>query len=199
MAPGADLLSGLVRVSADGDRLSAAEVVSMLSLLLVAGHETTVSLIASAVLALLRNPGQLAALRADFGLLPGAVDEFLRFEGPVNLATLRFTTEPVAVGEVLIPARELVMISLLSANRDDARFADPGQLNIAGRPGPHLAFGHGIHACVGAPLARLEAQVALGALLRRFGSLELAAEPETLRWRASTLIRGLHTLPVRLG
>jgi cytochrome P450 len=101
MAPGEDLLSDLVRVSEDGDRLSAAEVVSMASLLLVAGHETTVTLIANAVLALLRNPGQLAALRAAPGLLPGAVEEFLRFEGPVNLAALRFTTDPVAVGEVV--------------------------------------------------------------------------------------------------
>jgi cytochrome P450 len=198
LTPGEDLLSELVQVSDEGDRLSQDEVVSMAFLLLVAGHETTVNLIANAVLALLDNPEQMTALRADPSLLPNAVEEFLRFEGPINIATVRFTTEPVLVGDVEIPADEFVMISLLSANRDAERFADPDRLDITRAPGGHLAFGHGIHYCLGAPLARLEGEIALGRLLDRFPELELDTEPATLEWRISTLIRGLHTLPVRV-
>ncbi|SFQ36486.1 Cytochrome P450 [Amycolatopsis arida] len=197
--PTEDLLSDLVHASDEGDRLSPTELVSMAFLLLVAGHETTVNLIGNAVLALLRHPEQLAALRADPGLMPNAVEEFLRYESPVNIATLRFTTEPVPVGEVTIPPGEFVMISLLSANRDTTRFPGPDRLDVTRQPGGHLAFGHGIHYCVGAPLARLEAEIALTRLLARFPDLALAAEPETLRWRDSTLVRGLATLPVRPG
>ena len=197
--PTEDLLSDLAHVSDDGDRLSHDELVAMAFLLLVAGHETTVNLIGNSVLALLRNPDQLAALRADPGLVPAAVEEFLRFEGPINIATLRFTTEPVRAGDVEIPAGEFVMISLLAANRDGDRFADPDRLDVTRPTGGHLAFGHGIHYCVGAPLARLEAEIALGALLRRFGTWALDSEPESLRWRESTLVHGLETLPVCLA
>ncbi len=116
----------------------------------------------------------------------------------MNIATLRFTTDPVQVGEVEIPADEFVMISLLAANRDGDRFPDPARLDVTRPPGGHLAFGHGIHYCVGAPLARLEGEVAIGGLLERFPRLRLAAEPAELRWRDSTLMRGLETLPVRL-
>ncbi|UBU13549.1 cytochrome P450 family protein [Nonomuraea gerenzanensis] len=194
--PGEDLLSQLVHGCDEGDRLSHDEVVSMAFLLLVAGHETTVNLIANSVLALIADPDQQAALRADPALLPGAVEEFLRFDGPINIATLRFTTEPVRVGDVEIPANEFVFISLLAANRDPDRFPDPDRLDLTRQDGGHLAFGHGIHYCVGAPLARLEAQIAIGRLLDRFTTIEPASP--TLRWRASTLIRGLETLPVRL-
>ncbi|GII59775.1 cytochrome P450 [Planotetraspora thailandica] len=197
-APGDDLLSELVQVSDEGDRLSQDEVVSMAFLLLVAGHETTVNLISNGVLALLDDPGQMAALRADPSLLPNAVEEFLRFDGPINIATVRFTTEPVLVGDVEIPADQFVMISLLSANRDADRFPAPDRLDITRPGGGHLAFGHGIHYCLGAPLARLEAEIALGRLLDRFPALELGAERAGLEWRISTLIRGLHTLPVRV-
>ncbi|GAB3503250.1 cytochrome P450 family protein [Amycolatopsis cihanbeyliensis] len=195
--PDEDLLSALVHASDDGDRLSPKELISMAFLLLVAGHETTVNLIGNGVLALLRNQDQLAVLRADPGLLPNAIEEFLRYDGPVNLATLRFTTEPVRVGEVEIPAEEFVMISLLAANRDGERFPDPTRLDVTRQPGGHLAFGHGIHYCVGAPLARLEGEVAIGGLLERFPAVRLAAEPAELRWRDSTLMRGLETLPIR--
>ncbi len=197
-APGDDLLSDLVHVSDEGDKLSEVELVSMIFLLLVAGHETTVNLIGNGVLALLRHPDQLAALRADPSLVPNAVEEFLRYEGPVNIATLRFTAEPVRAGEVTIPEGEFVMISLLAANRDSARFDEPARFDVHRPPGGHLAFGHGIHFCVGAPLARLEAEIAVRRLVERFGDLRLAAEPETLRWRDSTLMRGLETLPVRV-
>jgi cytochrome P450 len=198
-APTEDLLSGLVHVCYEGERLGMAELVSMAFLLLVAGHETTVNLIGNGMLALLRHPDQLAALRRDPSLLPNAVEEFLRYEGPVNLATLRFTTEPVALDGVEIPAGEFVLVSLLSANRDGTRFADPDTLDVRRPAGGHLAFGHGIHYCVGAPLARLEAEIAIGRLLERFGDIRLAADPATLSWRDSTLMRGLETLPVRFG
>lgn len=197
--PTDDLLCALVHATDEGDALSEPELVSMAFLLLVAGHETTVNLIGNGVLSLLREPDQLAVLRADPELLPNAVEEFLRYESPIHLATLRFTTEPVRVGRTRIPAEEFVLISLLAANRDGERYPDADRLDVTRQTGGHLAFGHGIHFCVGAPLARLEAQIAVGRLLERFPELRLAAEPETLRWRDSSLIHGLETLPVRLG
>jgi len=196
--PAEDLLSDLVHASDDGDSLSEPELVSMAFLLLVAGHETTVNLIANAVLALLREPEQLARLRAEPELLPGAVEEFLRFDGPIHLATLRFTAEPVEVGGVTIPEGEFVLVSLLGANRDEERFAEPDRLDITRAAGGHLAFGHGIHYCVGAPLARLEAEIALGGLLARFPDLALDAKPDELVYRPSSLVHGLESLPVRL-
>ncbi|MBK1786231.1 cytochrome P450 family protein [Prauserella cavernicola] len=196
--PGEDLLSDLVHVSDEGDQLSEAELVSMAFLLLVAGHETTVSLIANGVLALLRAPDQLDALRADPSLLPGAVEEFLRFDGPINIATLRFTSEPVGVGDVEIPENALVFVSLLAANRDEKRFPEPERLDLTRQTGGHLAFGHGIHYCVGAPLARLEGEIAIGRLLDRFPGLALAEATDRLRWRDSTLVHALESLRVRL-
>lgn len=196
--PTEDLLSDLVHVSEEGDQLSEVELLSMAFLLLVAGHETTVNLIANGVRALLDRPDQLAALRADPSLLPGAVEEFLRFDGPINVATLRFTTAPVQVGDVVIPADQFVMVSLLGANRDGEKFAEPDRLDITRPTGGHLAFGHGIHYCIGAPLARLEAEIAIGRLLARFGTIELDGEPAQLRWRDSTLMHGLETLPIRV-
>jgi cytochrome P450 len=197
--PAEDLLSDLVRVSDEGDRLSEDELVAMAFLLLVAGHETTVNLIGNGVLALLRHPDQLAALRADRSLLPGAVEEFLRYDGPLHMATVRFTTEAVPVGDVLIPPGEFVMISLLAANRDGTRFDDPERFDVTRQPGGHVAFGHGIHYCVGAPLARLEGEIAFGRLLDRFATLELARDAGELTWRGSILMHGLRDLPVRVG
>jgi cytochrome P450 len=193
-----DLLSDLVHASDNGDQLSPHELLAMAFLLLVAGHETTVNLIGNGVLSLLRHPKQLAKLRKNPSLLPNAVEEILRFEGPVNLATLRFTTEPIQLGDVEIPAGEFVMVSLLGANRDEDRFPGADRLDITRAVGGHLAFGHGIHYCVGAPLARLEAEIALGRLLTRFDDLALATDPGELRGRESTLVHGLERLPVRL-
>jgi cytochrome P450 len=198
--PADDMLSALVQSQDDGDELTEIELVSMAFLLLVAGHETTVNLIANGVLALLRNPDQLAALRADPGLLPGAVEEFLRYEGPVNHATLRYTTAPTEVGGTTIPEGEFVVVSLTSANRDDDRFGAAAETLDVTRPaGGHLAFGHGIHFCLGAPLARLEGQIAIGRLVDRFPAMTLTADADDLRWRNSTLLRGLERLPIRLG
>lgn len=197
-APGDDLLSALVHARAGEAQLTRDELRAMAFLLLVAGHETTVNLISNSVMLLLRNPDQLAALRADRSLLPGAVEEFLRHEGPLNIATYRYTTKPLQLGELLIPEGEFVMISLASANRDGAKFTDADRIDITRDPTGHLAFGYGIHYCVGAPLARLEGEIAIGKLLDRFPRLALAREPEQLRWRPSTLMRGLESLPVRL-
>jgi cytochrome P450 len=196
--PGDDMLSAIVQASEDADRLSAREATSMAFLLLVAGHETTVNLIGNGVLALLTHPEQLAELRADPGLTPAAVEEFLRFDGPVNLATLRYTTEPVTISGIEIPAGEVVMVALTAADRDAERYPEPDVLDLHRDTGQHVAFGYGIHHCLGAPLARLEGEIAFRTLLGRFPDLALAAEPETLAWRSSTLIRGLTSLPVRI-
>jgi cytochrome P450 len=171
----------------------------MLFLLLIAGHETTTNLIATGTLALLSNPAQVERLRSDRSLLPGAVEELLRYANPLNHATERFTLGPVAIGGVTIPAREWVLCVTSAANRDPGKFPDADRLDVGRDAGGHVAFGHGIHFCLGAPLARLEGEVAFGALLARFPGLSLAAEPDSLRWRQSSLIHGLETLPVRLG
>ncbi|HET6502781.1 MAG TPA: cytochrome P450 [Amycolatopsis sp.] len=194
--PAEDLLSELIAVSDEGDRLSEDELVSMTMLLVIAGHDTTINLIANGVLALLAEPRQYAALREDPDLVPTAVEELLRYAGPVHIATLRFTAEPITVGGVRIPEGEFVALSLTSANLDAERFEDPEVLDVRRPGGGHVAFGHGIHHCVGAPLARLEAQIALGRLAARFPDLRLAGEPGALKWRSSTLFRALETLPV---
>ncbi|MEU3355407.1 cytochrome P450 [Streptomyces sp. NPDC037389] len=191
------LLSALVSVAEDGDSLTDAEVVWMAFLLLVAGHETTVNLIGNGLLALLRHPGQLAALRADESLLPAAVEEMLRYDGPVETATWRFTTGPVKVGDVVIPSDESLLVVLASADRDPGRFPAPDTFDIGRADNQHVAFGHGIHYCLGAPLARLEGQVAIGSVLRRLPDLALAVEDGDLEWRLGVVMRGLRNLPVR--
>jgi cytochrome P450 len=197
-SPGDDLLSALLAAQEAGDSLSEQELLAMLFLLLVAGHETTVNLIASGVLALLTHPGELARLRDDPSLLPTAVEELLRYVNPLNHATERFTLEPVTIGGVEIPAQEWVVCVTSSANVDPGRFRDGSALDVGRDASGHLAFGHGIHYCLGAPLARLEGEIAFGSLLSRFPGLALAAPESTLRWRPSSLIHGLETLPVRL-
>ncbi|MFE2844517.1 cytochrome P450 [Streptomyces scopuliridis] len=205
LAPGedADLLHALVRThdsdDEDGDQLAPDELLGMAFLLLVAGHETTVNLISSAVHLLLRHPDQLAALRADPGLLEGAIEETLRYEPSAQIAAYRYTAEPVTLAGTPIPRGERVVLSLAAANRDPARFADPERFDIRRDPAVNraqLAFSHGIHHCLGAPLARLEASIALPALLERFPDLALDDATAAPEWRPS-LLRGLRTLPVR--
>jgi cytochrome P450 len=198
-APADDLLSALITARDSGDSLDEPELLAMIFLLLVAGHETTVNLIATGTLALLTHPSEFARLRSDPSLLPGAVEELLRYANPLNHATDRYAPEPLEVGGVLIPAGEPVLVVTSSANRDPARFPDPDRLDLGRDASGHVAFGHGIHYCVGAPLARLEGEIAFGALLSRFPRLSLAVDPAALRWRPSSLIHGLETLPVRLG
>lgn len=194
--PGPDLLSHLVAVSADGDRLSREELISMTVLMVIAGQDTTVYLIGNGVLAFLRAPGQLARLRSDPSLLPNAIEEIVRYDCPVNISVERFTREPVVLGGVEIPAGELLRPSMLAANRDPRQFANPDAFDITRETGGHLGFGHGIHYCLGAPLARLEGRIALGKLFARFPRLRLAAAPGSLTYRDSTLLHGLVALPV---
>ncbi|MFD5367374.1 cytochrome P450 [Streptomyces sp. NPDC127103] len=194
---GNDLLSDLIDARDDGDRLTEDELTSLAFLILFAGYENTVQLIGTAVLALLDHPEQLAELRDNPDKVEGAVEEFARFDGPAVLAIRRFPVDDVEIGGVTIPAGETVMLSLASANRDPDRFPDPDRFDVHRRDGGHLALGHGIHYCVGAPLARLETQIAVSTLLRRFPDLELAAPRDDLRWRPSMRARGLVALPVR--
>ncbi|MEV5409699.1 cytochrome P450 [Thermopolyspora sp. NPDC052614] len=196
--PAADLLTELVRVSDGGTGFSRPELISTVLVLLTGGFETTVNLISSGMRALLAHPDQLALLRADRTLLPQAIEELLRYETPNNLSSPRYTTEPVELGGVTIPAGQFVMVSWLAANRDGSRFPDPERLDITRPVGGHLAFGHGIHYCVGAPLARLEGEIAFGRLLDRFAHIEPVAEAERPRWRYSTSMHGLESLVLRM-
>jgi len=197
--PGDDLLTALLTVRDQGDRLTDDELTSMVYLLLLAGHETTTNLIANGVLLLLSEPARWARVVAEPELLPGVVEECLRYEGPVQTATFRTAVVPVELGGQLIPAGAVVLVSLAAANRDPDRFPDPDRLLLDRPAVPNLAFGHGVHYCLGAPLARLEGQVAFGALARRFPGMRLAVPVEQLAWRPSVLIRGLSALPVTLA
>lgn len=201
---GDDLLSALVRTTDDdGDRLSPDELLGMAFLLLVGGHESTAHLISSGVLALLRHPRQLAALRSDWSLLDGAVEEVLRFDGPVEIAALRYTTEPVVIAGTPIPAGEVVLIGLSPAARDPKQFPEADSFDIqrdirATRA--HFALGHGVHFCIGAPLARMEGSIAIRSLLERAPGLALDTDPADLVWNPPTFfMRGLRRLPVRFA
>jgi len=199
-SPAEDLVSVLLAVG-DDDALTTQELLSSLFQLVVAGHDTTASLIGNGVVALLDHPDQLRALLADPGRLPAAIDELIRFTAPVPHATFRMAAEPVALDGVQIPAHEQVLVCLAAANRDPARFPDPDVLDLGRGDGPNLGFGHGIHYCLGAPLARLEAQVAFETLLSRYPGLRLATERESLTWAHGDglVLRGLTSLPVVLG
>lgn len=196
--PADDLLTALVQVSADEDRLSREELVSMALLLLVAGHETTSKQISNGVLALLLNPEQLKLLKAQPARTAGAVEELLRFEGPSLSASLRFTTEPVEVAGVVIPEGEFVLLSLASGNRDPEKFPDPDRLDITRSTQGNLAMGHGIHHCVGAALARLELEIVLSRLVARFPQMQLAVEADDLEWLVNSFFRAPLHLPVSL-
>ncbi|MFB7618686.1 cytochrome P450 [Kitasatospora sp. NPDC056181] len=203
--PADDLMSALVAASAPGDGpaapasapLSPEELLGMAFLLLVAGHETTVNLISGSVLALLTHPDQLAALRADPGLVRGAIEETLRYDGPVGAAAFRHAAEPVQIGGTVIPAGDTVLVSLAAASRDPRHFPEPDRFDIRRAQPGHLGFGHGIHHCLGAPLARAEAAIAIHALLEHCPNLTLDADPADLPRRQSVLLRGVRSLPVR--
>jgi cytochrome P450 PksS len=197
-APRDDLLSALVHAKEAGEQLSEGEVVAMVCLLLIAGHETTVNLIGNGMLALLQHPEQMEKLRNDPSLIRSAVEELLRFDGPLETATDRFAAEDLTAAGVTIPRGEIVFAAIGSANRDERQFADPDALDITREPSKHLAFGLGAHYCLGAPLARLEGQVAINALLRRTSRLRLAVAPGALRWRRGLAVRGLEALPVSI-
>lgn len=193
------LLHALLASNEGQDRLTHVELVANLSLLLAAGSLDPALLIGNGLLALLRHPGQRDLLRQHPDLLPNAIEELLRYDGPDERGTFRFSLEPLTVGGVTIPAHRMVGVVIASANRDPRQFESPDELDIK-RPRPHhLGFGHGIHSCLGAPLGRLEAQIAIGGLLERFPDMELACPIEDLRFRfAGYVVRGLDALPVRL-
>jgi cytochrome P450 len=199
-APADDVVSELVRIQAeDGDRLSDAEIVTLVWHLVLAG-QVPGNLIANGVEALLTSPGQLAALRADPGLWPGAVEELLRWCGPQLLTIPRYAREDVEVGGVIVRAGEPVTAAMVSANRDPRAFADPDRLDVSRPPGPnpHLEFGHGPHFCLGAALARVETEVALRTLLDRFPDLALGVEPDALERAPDGGTWRLASLPVQL-
>lgn len=195
--PGDDLLSGLIQAEEQGDRLNESELFSMLTLLIVAGHETTVTLIGNAVLALLRNPAQLQTVIDQPEAMVQAVEELLRYDSPVERALTRWMVEDVELAGQQMQRGDLIIAVLGSANRDEKRFEDPTGLDLARQPNPHLAFGKGAHYCLGAPLARLEAEIALNALFNHFPDLKLDIAPEELAWREVPLFRSLKQLPVR--
>jgi cytochrome P450 len=195
-APGEDLLSQLIQAEEDGDRLDRTELLSSVFLLLIAGHETTVNLIGNGMLELLRHSDQLARLRAQPELIDSAVEEILRFNGPVGHSAMQFAMADVDFDGVRIPQGDIVVPVLLAANRDPAVFPEPDEFDISRSPNRHLGFGHGIHYCLGAPLARLEGRIAIDALLRRFPTLSLAVEPAELEWNSSLFLRGVRRLPL---
>ena len=195
--PEDDLMSALVQAEEAGDRLSQDELLAMAFLLLVAGHETTVNLIASGTLALLEHPDQLEKLEGDSQLIKPAVEELLRYTSPVEIATERYARRDLRICGTTVPRGELVLAVLGSANRDEQHFEDPDTLDLAREPNRHLAFGRGgVHHCLGAPLARIEGQIAISALLKRFPSLHLDVDPASLHWRRGIFLRGLQRLPL---
>ncbi|MGB9279598.1 MAG: cytochrome P450 [Pseudonocardiaceae bacterium] len=194
--PTDDLLSELVHSDTD-PALTDDELVNIANLLLIAGHETTANMLALGTFALLEHPDQLHALRADPSLIDGAVEELLRYLSIVHLGLPRVALEPVQLGEHEIPAGATVLISLPEANRDPEHWANPGCLDVTRARKPHLAFGHGVHQCLGQQLARVEMTVGFTELLRRLPGLRLAIPPQDVPLRSDMLIFGVHALPVR--
>ena len=193
--PGDDMMSELLRGKSD-DRLSDDELVQMFFLYTVAGHITSQHTLSNGILSLLTHPEELAKLRAEPDLIPAAIDELMRYDGGVGVATFRFTAEEIQIGDVVVPPGEILALSILSAHRDNDRFPDADRLDIHRRPNGVLGFGHGHHFCIGQPLAKIQTEVALRRLLARFPHLRLAVRPEELKWESSTLLRGLIDLPV---
>lgn len=194
--PGDDMISGMLEAQSQGEALSDLELRSNAFILLVGGFETSVNLIANGVLALLTHPEALDRLRADPSLLPGAVEEMMRFDSPVSTVTYRFATEPLTIAGVEIERGEHVAVSIAAANHDPAKFTDASRLDITRRTNGHLSFSHGIHFCLGAPLARLEGEVAFRELLGRVGDLRLAVPAEELAWKQNFIVHRLERLPV---
>ena len=195
-SPQDDLISQLITLEEEGDRLNEAELLSMVGLLIFAGHETTSNLIGIGTLMLLDHPEQMAKLKADLSLVPSAVEELLRFNGPVLSPAVRFATEDVELGGHTIHQGDMLITMLASANRDEFQFSDPDELDLARTLNRHIAFGQGVHICLGAPLARLEGDIAFTTLLSRFPDLRLAGPRDMVKWRGGMTLRGLVSLPV---
>jgi cytochrome P450 len=194
-------VSGLISARDGDERLNTQELLSTIFQLIVAGHDTTASLIGNGLVALLRHPEQLDELRSDAARLAVAVEELLRYDAPVPHSTFRYAIAPVETGGVTIPAGAQVIICLAAANRDTGQYAEPDALDIDRAESRHLAFGHGVHHCLGAPLARMEGQLAFGSLVRRFPYLQLAVPFDELHWGHGDglVLRGLSELPIVPG
>ena len=195
--PRDDLVSALIQAEESGETLSEDELLAMVFLLLIAGHETTVNLIGNGMLTLIEHPEQMEKLRNDPSLIQSAVEELLRYTAPVFMATERYPHEDVTIQGATIRRGEMTLGVIGSANRDEEVFDNPDKLDITRDPNKHLAFGFGIHYCLGAPLARLEAQIAIKSLLARAPNLRLQGSKASLRWRPSLILRGLDALPVK--
>ncbi|HVS38036.1 MAG TPA: cytochrome P450 [Gemmataceae bacterium] len=191
-----DLVTAMVRAEEAGEQLTEDDLTAMIVLLLIAGHETTVNLIGNGTLALLEHPDQMERLRADTALIRPAVEELLRYSSPVEIATERYAREEVTLAGTTIPRGAMMLPVLASANRDERQFANADKLDITRQPNKHIAFGQGIHFCLGASLARLEGQIAIRTLLDRFPDVRLATPRESLRWRGGLLLRGVQALPL---
>jgi cytochrome P450 len=197
--PGDDMISALVRVrDDDGDRLSQGELVSMIFFVAVAGHITTICSIGNAIYNLLIHPDELAKLRANLSIMPAAVDELMRYDAAAQVGTFRFTTAEIPVGDVVIPAGQLLLLGWSSANRDDRHFPDADRLDLNRHPVGIMSFGHGIHHCIGVPLAKMQIEIALAKLITRYPDLRLAVPRDQLRWEDSALLRSLTSLPVNV-
>lgn len=196
--PGDDMISQLVIAENQGDRLSEQELYGVVTLMIIAGHETTVNLIGNGVLALLEHPEQRKLLQEQPELIHGAIEEMLRYNGPVEFSTSRWATEDMDFHGVHMKKGDLVVIALNSANRDASQFADPNIFDITREKSQHLAFGKGIHLCLGAPLARLEGEIAINTLLRRYPHFELQRDIDELEWRPGMIVRGVKEIPISL-
>lgn len=195
---GEDLISSLIQAESEGSRLCEEELYSMIFLLLVAGHETTVNLIGNGVVTLLEHPDQLEKLRNNPHLIQSAVEELLRFSGPVEIATNRWAAEDIPFYDQVIQKKDLVLVVLASANRDESMFEDPDKLDITREHNKHVAFGMGSHFCLGAPLARLEGHIAINTLFQRFPNIGLSVPRDQLEWRPGLLGRGFMGIPMSL-
>ncbi|MDY0849340.1 cytochrome P450 [Bacillus thuringiensis] len=194
--PKEDLVSALILAESEGHKLSARELYSMIMLLIVAGHETTVNLITNTVLALLENPNQLQLLKDNPKLIDSAIEEGLRYYSPVEVTTARWAAEPFQIHDRTIEKGDMVVSALASANRDETVFENPEVFDITRENNRHIAFGHGSHFCLGAPLARLEAKIAITTLFNRMPELQIKGNREEIKWQGNYLIRSLEELPL---
>ncbi|EOO68139.1 cytochrome P450 [Bacillus cereus] len=194
--PKEDLVSALILAESEGHKLSARELYSMIMLLIVAGHETTVNLITNTVLALLENPNQLQLLKDNPKLIDSAIEEGLRYYSPVEVTTARWAAEPFQIHHQTIQKGDMVIIALASANRDETVFENPEIFDITRENNRHIAFGHGSHFCLGAPLARLEAKIAITTLFNRMPELQMKGNREEIKWQGNYLMRSLEELPL---
>lgn len=196
--PGQDMISQLIAAEEEGDRLTEQELYGVVALLIIAGHETTVNLIGNSILSLLQHPDQLELLVRQPELIHTAIEESLRFNGPVEFSTGRWAREDFNFKGKEFKKGDLVILALNSANHDPSQFESPDAFDITREKSPHLAFGKGIHLCLGAPLARLEGEIAINSLLQRYPNMKLNAQPGELEWRPGMIVRGVQEIPLSL-